>query len=230
MRDAPPARGRLAAHRGRGLGSRPARPAPPHHGPGEPVRLQRLHRDRADAADADRRGAADRRRAGATTGSCGPTTRRSRPPTRRPSTTAEFGAASDQNRAWAVLGARRRSAPCTWRATRSAALIVGLDNARGAADRPWVVGKLVGIRIAAIWIVLATAVNIVILLGQTLVDIGHAALRLSLGRPQHPARAGVLLRHPDPAGDGVGALPRRAERAGAPAPRVPARHGLGVAR
>jgi YihY family inner membrane protein len=78
-------------------------------------------------------------------------------------------ALKDQNRAAAVLVLAAIGA-LYLAGNAVGALIVGLDNARGSDDRPWVVGKLVGIRIAAVWIVLATAVNIVILLGQTLVD------------------------------------------------------------
>jgi len=78
-------------------------------------------------------------------------------------------ALKDQNRAAAVLVLGAIGA-LYLAGNAVGALIVGLDNARGTADRPWVVGKLVGIRIAAVWIILATAVNIVILLGQSLVD------------------------------------------------------------
>jgi len=78
-------------------------------------------------------------------------------------------ALKDQNRAAAVLVLGAIGA-LYLAGNAVGALIVGLDRARGSEDRPWVVGKLVGIRIAAVWIILATAVNILILLGQTLVD------------------------------------------------------------
>jgi membrane protein len=80
-------------------------------------------------------------------------------------------ALKDQNRAAAVLVLGAIGAVYL-AGNAVGALIVGLDNARGTEDRPWVVGKLVGIRIAAVWIVLATAVNIAILIGQSLVDAG----------------------------------------------------------
>jgi len=89
-------------------------------------------------------------------------------------------ALKDQNRAWAVLVLGAIGA-LYLAGNAVGALIVGLDNARGADDRPWVVGKLVGIRIAAVWIVLATAVNIVILLGQTLVDSATRHFDWSMG-------------------------------------------------
>jgi len=89
-------------------------------------------------------------------------------------------ALKDQNRAWVVLVLGAIGALYLV-GNAVGALIVGLDNARGSQDRPWVVGKLVGIRIAAVWIVLATAVNILILLGQTTVDSASRHLGWSSG-------------------------------------------------
>jgi membrane protein len=86
----------------------------------------------------------------------------------------------DQNRAAAVLvlGA---IAALYLGGNAVGALIVGLDNARGTPDRPWVVGKIVGIRIAAVWIVLATIVNLLILIGQSGVDTFSRRFDLSAG-------------------------------------------------
>lgn len=78
----------------------------------------------------------------------------------------------DQNRAWVVLGLGAIGA-LYLAGNAVGALMVGLDHARGRPDRPWIVGKMVGIELAAIWIILATAVNIAILLGQ------HAESRVS---------------------------------------------------
>jgi membrane protein len=89
-------------------------------------------------------------------------------------------ALKDQNRAAAVLVLGAIGAVYL-AGNAVGALIVGLDHARGTQDRPWVVGKLVGIRIAAVWIILATAVNILILLGQTAVDSATRHLGWSMG-------------------------------------------------
>jgi len=71
------------------------------------------------------------------------------------------------------------------------ALIVGLDAARGTRDRPWVVGKIVGIRIAAVWIVLATIVNIGILFGQSGVDA--ISRRFDLSAATHSTLRGLVF-------------------------------------
>jgi len=77
-------------------------------------------------------------------------------------------ALNDQNRALAavLLGA---IAALYLAGNAIGGLIVGLDAARGVPDRPWILGKLVGIRIAAEWILLATAVNVTLLVGQSAV-------------------------------------------------------------
>ena len=77
-------------------------------------------------------------------------------------------ALKDQNRAAAVLVLGAIGA-LYLAGNAVGALMVGLDRARGTPDRAWVVGKIVGLRIAAVWTILATAVNIAILLGQSLV-------------------------------------------------------------
>ncbi|MFN8108508.1 MAG: YhjD/YihY/BrkB family envelope integrity protein [Thermoleophilia bacterium] len=50
------------------------------------------------------------------------------------------------------------------------ALMVGLDRSRGVPHRSWVHGKIVGIKFAAIWAVLMTAMNVLLLAGQDMVD------------------------------------------------------------
>lgn len=89
-------------------------------------------------------------------------------------------ALKDQNRAWVVLGIGAIGALYLV-GNAVGALMVGLDHARGLPDRPWIVGKIVGIRIAAIWIILTTAVNIAILLGQRSVSWLAGAWGLSTG-------------------------------------------------
>ncbi len=86
----------------------------------------------------------------------------------------------DQNRAAAVLVLGAVGA-LYLAGNAVGSLMVGLDRAREASDRTWVVGKLVGLRIAAIWIMLATAVNIAILLGQSVVSIISRHWGLSTG-------------------------------------------------
>jgi YihY family inner membrane protein len=86
----------------------------------------------------------------------------------------------DQNRAAAVLVLAAIGAVYL-AGNAVGGLIVGLDHARGAPERPWVVGKIVGMRIAAVWIVLATIVNLVILLGQSGVDVWSRRFDLSAG-------------------------------------------------
>lgn len=86
----------------------------------------------------------------------------------------------DQNRAAAVLGLAAIGAVYL-AGNAVGGLMVGLDQARGTPDRRWVVGKIVGMRIAAIWIVLATVVNLVILLGQSGVDVWSRRFDLSSG-------------------------------------------------
>ncbi len=87
-------------------------------------------------------------------------------------------ALKDQNRAAAVLALGAIGA-LYLAGNAVGALMVGLDRARRTPDRPWVVGKIVGLRIAAIWMILATAVNIAILLGQSLVGTISRDWRLS---------------------------------------------------
>jgi membrane protein len=96
----------------------------------------------------------------------------------------------DQNRAAAVL-VLAAIAALYLAGNAVGALIVGLDHARGTPDRPWVVGKIVGIRIAAVWIVLATIVNLAILLGQSGVDA--VSRRFDLASGTHSTLRGLVF-------------------------------------
>jgi membrane protein len=99
-------------------------------------------------------------------------------------------ALKDQNRAAAVLVLGAIGA-LYLAGNAVGALVVGLDRARGSEDRPWVVGKLICVKIAAIWIVLATAVNIAILLGQSLVD--SATRHFGLSQGTHATLRGLVF-------------------------------------
>lgn len=96
----------------------------------------------------------------------------------------------DQNRAAAVLGLAIVAAVYL-AGNAVGGLIVGLDQARGAPDRPWVVGKIVGMRIAALWVGLATIVNLVILLGQSGVDVWSR--RFDLSASTHSTLRGLVF-------------------------------------
>jgi membrane protein len=96
----------------------------------------------------------------------------------------------DQNRAAAVLGLAVIAAVYL-AGNAVGGLIVGLDQARGTPDRPWVVGKVVGMRIAAVWIVLATLVNLAILLGQSGADVWSR--RFDLSASTHSTLRGLVF-------------------------------------
>jgi membrane protein len=59
------------------------------------------------------------------------------------------------------------------------ALIWGLDRARGVPHRPWLQGKVVSIKYAAVWSVLMTGVNVLLLIGQDLINEAAARWDLS---------------------------------------------------
>jgi membrane protein len=78
-------------------------------------------------------------------------------------------ASADQNRAalFLVIGA---AGALYLVGNAIGALIWGLDRARGVPHRPWLSGKVVSIKYAAVWSVLMTAVNVLLLIGQDLIN------------------------------------------------------------